>query len=80
MFGIKVKTQKPPYWKQVLVTIFTVYPLILGADWFLNLFFPMQVLKPEVAIFFTVVVVASLMAYPVMPFITKHIGSWLHKK
>jgi len=76
----KAKNQRPLFWKQVLVTIFTVYPLILGADLFLNLFFPMHLLKPQIAIFFTVLIVATLMVYPVMPFVTKHIGSWLHKK
>ncbi len=76
----QMKRQQPIYWKQVLVTTFTVYPLILAASWFLNLLFPMQVLKPEVAIFFTVAVVASVMVFPIMPLITKLLGSWLHKK
>ena len=76
----KAKAQKPLFWKQIFVTIFTVYPLILGADWFLRLFFPMNLLKPQMAIFFTVVVVAALMVYPVMPFVTKQFGSWLHRK
>ena len=71
---------KPLYWKQVLVTIFTVYPLILGADLLLGLLFPMHKLNPKLAIFFSVIIVASLMVYPVMPFVTRHIGSWLHKK
>lgn len=74
------QAQKPIYWKQVLVTTFTVYPLILAASWFLNLLFPMKALKPEVAIFFSVVTVASLMVFPVMPFITKYMGSWMRKK
>lgn len=76
----KTSNQKPLYWKQVIVTVFTVYPLILLADLLLNLFFPMRSLKPEIAIFFTVVVVGSSMVYPVMPFITKLVGQWLHRK
>ena len=72
--------QNPIYWKQVLVTIFTVYPLILGADWFLNLIFPMHLLQPQIAIFFTVIIVAALMVYPVMPMINVRFKNWLHQK
>ena len=76
-----VKTQTPVYWKQVLITTLAVYPLLLAAGGFLKLIFPMEALKPEVAIFFTVVVVASLMVFPVMPFIMKYVvGPWMHKR
>ncbi len=76
----QMKTQKPIYWKQVLVTTFTVYPLLMGIQWLLNLLFPMQLLKTEIAIFLAVAMVASLMVFPVMPFIMKRLGPWLHKK
>ncbi len=75
-----LKTSKPIYWKQVLMTTFTVYPLILIAQWFLNLLFPMQALMPEVALFIGVTVVASLLVSPVMPLVTKFLGPWLYKK
>ena len=78
--ALQAKTQQPVYWKQVIVTTFTVYPLILASDWFLKSLFPMKIFEPEVAILFTVALVASLMVFPVMPFITKLLGSWLHKK
>lgn len=74
------KTQSPVYWKQVLITTLAVYPLLIAAGWFLKLIFPMEELKPEIAIFFTVVVVASLMVFPVMPFIMKYVGAWMHKR
>lgn len=66
----------PLFWKQVLVTIFTVYPLILLADLLLNLLFPMRLLPPQLAIFFTVI----LMVKPVMPWVTRILGDWLHKR
>ena len=75
-----LKTLKPIYWKQVMMTTFTVYPLILTAQWFLNLLFPMQVLMPEVALFIGVTVVASLLVFPIMPLVTKFLGPWLYKK
>lgn len=70
---------RPRYWKQVLVTIFTVYPLIIGADIVLNMMYPMRTLRPEVAIFFTVIIVASLMVYPVMPWIAKLTEAWIRR-
>lgn len=75
----QVNVQRPLFWKQVLVTIFTVYPLILGADFLLNLFFPLRSLPPQLSVFFTVIVVASLMVKPVMPFITRLMRNWLHR-
>ena len=74
------KTQRPVYWKQVLVTIFTVYPLLMGVTWLLKSVFPMQGVKAEIATFLAVVAVASLMVFPVMPFIMKLLGTWLHRK
>ena len=70
---------KPSYFKQVLVVIFTVYPLIIGAGWLLNVFFPMDGLNPPIAIFLNVIIVAALMTYPVMPYITKLLQPWLYK-
>jgi len=77
---LQIKTPKPIYWKQVLITTSAVYPLLLLAGWFLRLVFPMEVLKQEVTIFFMVLVVASLMVFPVMPFIMKFVGPWMHKR
>lgn len=71
---------KPIYWKQVLVTIGAVYPLIIGSDLILRLIFPMHKVPPQLAIFFTVVLVACLMVYPVMPWVMKISGNWVHKR
>lgn len=71
---------KPIYWKQVLLSTFTVYPLLLLVSWLLRSLFPMQDLNPEIATFFAVLGVASLMVFPVMPLALKFLGPWLHKK
>lgn len=71
---------RPIYWKQVLLSTFTVYPLLLLVSWFLRFLFPMQDLKPEIATFFAVLGVASLMVFPVMPLAMKFLGPWLHEK
>ena len=70
---------KPSYFKQVLVVIMTVYPLIIGAGWLLNVFFHMDGLNPSIVIFFNVIIVAALMTYPVMPYVTKLLQPWLYK-
>jgi antibiotic biosynthesis monooxygenase (ABM) superfamily enzyme len=70
---------KPPYLKQVMVVICTVYPLIIGSGWLLNLFFPMNSLHAYISIFFNVIIVAALMTYPVMPYVTKFLRPWLYK-
>ncbi len=70
---------KPPYLKQVFVVILTVYPLIIGTGWLLKVFFPMDGLNPSIAIFFNVIIVAALMTYPVMPYVTKLLQPWLYK-
>ena len=76
----QLKTPKPIYWKQVLVTTFTVYPLLMAIQWLLKLLFPMQLIYPALAILIAVAVVASLMVFPVMPLVMKVIGPWMHKK
>ncbi|MFK5974555.1 MAG: hypothetical protein QM485_14910 [Flavobacteriaceae bacterium] len=77
---IPMKMPKPIYWKQVLITTLSVYPLLIGSTWFLKQIFPMEELAQEAAIFFTVAMVASLMVFPVMPLIMKFLGSWPYKK
>ncbi len=77
---MKTNSSKPVYWKQVLVTIFTVYPLILGADLLLTKLFPMKLLSPALTIFYTVIIVAALMVYPVMPVVKRLLGNWINKR
>ncbi|KXX72625.1 hypothetical protein [Flammeovirga sp. SJP92] len=70
--------ENPVYWKQVLVTIFTVYPLIVMVDMMLQYLFPMEEFHPKVNIFFTVVIVGALMVNPVMPLVYRYLGKWLY--
>jgi antibiotic biosynthesis monooxygenase (ABM) superfamily enzyme len=74
------KPQRPIYWKQVLITTFTVYPLLMIIQWLLNLLAPMQSIPKELGVLIAVFGVASLMVFPVMPLTMKLLGSWLFKK
>ena len=79
-FDSKAKLQRPIYWKQVLITTFTVYPLLMLIQWLLSLLSPMQSIPKELAVLAAVFAVASLMVFPVMPLTMKLLGSWLYKK
>lgn len=72
------QSSKPKFWKSVLVNTCVVYPLILLSEIILGLFIPLQELHPKLAIFLSVVVVVLLMAWPVMPFISKVLGKWMN--
>ncbi|WP_033959064.1 hypothetical protein [Psychroserpens jangbogonensis] len=72
--------QKPIYWKQVLITTLTVYPLLMIIQWLLNLLTPMQSIPKELAVLIAVSAVAALMVFPIMPLTMKFVGSWLYKK
>jgi antibiotic biosynthesis monooxygenase (ABM) superfamily enzyme len=73
-------TEQPKYWKHVLITIVTVYPLILVSDALISFVYPaIHDYPPYVGIFFSVVIVAALMVKPVMPLVFKYLGGWLHR-
>ncbi len=76
----KTKPQRPIYWKQVLITTFTVYPLLMIIQRLLNSLSPMQSVPKELAILIAVFAVASLMVFPIMPLTMKLLGSWMYKK
>ncbi len=78
--GSKTKSQRPIYWKHVLITTFTVYPLLMIIQRLLNLLSPMQNVPKELAVLIAVFAVASLMVFPIMPLTMKLLGSWLYKK
>lgn len=77
---MKAKPPKFVYWKEVILSIATVYPLIIICDFFLHTLFPMEKTHPYFSIFCTVVLVSCLIVYPVMPFAIKKLGPWLQKK
>ena len=76
----KTKPQRPIYWKQVLITTFTVYPLLMTIQGLLNILSPMQSVPRELAVLIAVFAVASLMVFPIMPLTMKLLGSWVYKK
>lgn len=71
---------RPVYWKQVIATIFTVYPLLLTAQWIIDGLFSAERLVPQVAIFLMVSIVVPLMVFPMMPLTMRILGSWPYKK
>ncbi len=72
--------KQPPFYKKVLMGIIAVYPLIIIIGKLFNWLIPgFEKLPFELALFFEVIVISSLMNYPVMPTLTKWFGTWLYK-
>ncbi len=76
--GIPQRLKEPPIWKQVFIGVICVYPLIL----LLNL-----VLAPltgglpgKLALLLNVVFLSTFLAYPVMPWVTGLLKTWLYPK
>lgn len=68
----------PPYYKQVVLGVLAVYPLILLANRLLG---PLLAgLPPLLALFISVIFVSALLTYPVMPWLTKGLAFWLYPK
>jgi len=67
---------QPAYYKQVVIGVFTVYPLILLANLLLNPF--LQGLPALLGLLISVTFVSALLSYPVMPYVTKLLGFWLY--
>lgn len=68
----------PPYYKQVVLGVLAVYPLILLANGLLG---PLLVgLPPLLALLISVIFVSALLTYPVMPWLSKGLGFWLYPK
>ncbi|ETW93005.1 MAG: hypothetical protein ETSY1_41185 [Candidatus Entotheonella factor] len=70
--------RKPPWWKQVTVSVLAVYPLILCLNWTLV---PLLAGLPRwVATFIMVLILSGLLANPVMPFVTRRFQPWLYPR
>lgn len=67
---------EPPYYKQVIIGVITVYPLILLANLLLTPF--LQGLPPLLSLLISVVFISALLSYPVMPYTTKILAFWLY--
>jgi len=67
---------QPAYYKQVIVGVITVYPLILLAKLVLNPF--LNGLPDLLSLFISVIFVSALLNYPVMPYLTQILNFWLY--
>jgi uncharacterized protein len=68
--------KEPLYYKQVIIGVITVYPLILLSDLLIATF--LQGLPALVSLLISVIFVSALLAYPVMPYLTKILAFWLY--
>ena len=73
-----VSTDPPPIWKQIVLSVAIVYPLIVVLNLMLN---PITGNLPWLlSLFISVVILSSLLAHPIMPFATKLLRNWLYPK
>ncbi|MFQ4137087.1 antibiotic biosynthesis monooxygenase [Nodosilinea sp. PGN35] len=68
----------PPYYKQVVLGVLAVYPLILLANVLLGAL--LGGLPPLLGLFISVIFVSALLTYPVMPWLSQGLGFWLYPK
>ncbi len=69
---------EPPFWKRVVIGVICVYPLILLLRWALA---PVTGAFPSgFALLLNVVILSSLLTYPVMPWVTRLLRPWLYPK
>ena len=67
---------QPPYWKRVAIGVICVFPLILILR---SLLSPITVhLHVHAALLLNVIVLSSLLTYPVMPLATRLLRNWLY--
>ena len=72
----KAKLSQPAFYKMVIVGFLAVYPLVLLVDTLLGPF--IQDLPYLIRIACSVTVISILITYPVMPWLTKKLESWLY--
>lgn len=70
------KPPQPPYYKQVILGVLAVYPLILLANVVLGPF--LKGLPFLLGLLISVTAVSALLTYPVMPGLTRLLGFWLY--
>lgn len=71
----QVRSQ-PAYYKQVVMGVLAVYPLILLANVLLGSF--LTGLPPLLGLFISVIFVSALLTYPVMPLLSRLLNVWLY--
>jgi len=76
--SIPQRLREPPFWKQVVIGVICVYPLILLLRWALG---PVTGGFPSsIALLLNVVILSALLTYPVMPWVTSRLRPWLYPK
>jgi antibiotic biosynthesis monooxygenase (ABM) superfamily enzyme len=76
--GLRSPLPSPPYYKQVVLGVLGVYPLILLANRLLG---PLLAGLPSLlGLFISVIFVSALLTYPVMPWLSKKLEFWLYPK
>ncbi len=71
-----VNPTEPPYYKQVIIGVITVYPLILLSNFFVAPL--LQGIPALLSLLISVIFVSALLTYPVMPYLTKILAFWLY--
>lgn len=74
----ELRSPQPLYYKQVVLGVLAVYPLILLANALLGPL--LSGLPPLLGLLISVVFVSALLTYPVMPWLSKGLGFWLYPK
>ncbi len=72
------KLKEPPFWKQVIIGVICVYPLVMFLNW--TLVPIMEEFPRELSILVNVIILSSLLTYPVMPWVTRYLRIWLYPK
>jgi uncharacterized protein len=67
---------QPAYYKQVILGVVTVYPLILLSNLLLDPF--LKGVPSLLSLLISVTFVSALLSYPVMPYLTKALSFWLY--
>ncbi len=67
---------QPAYYKQVIIGVITVYPLILISKLIISPF--LQGIPDLFSLLISVIFVSALLTYPVMPYLTKILSFWLY--
>ena len=71
-----VNPTEPPYYKQVIIGVITVYPLILLSNLLVAQL--LQGLPALLSLLISVTFISALLSYPVMPYTTKILAFWLY--
>ncbi len=72
--------RQPPFHKKVFLGIIAVYPLIIIVGKLFHWLVPgFGKLPFELGLFFEVIIISTLMTYPVMPGLTKWLRPWLYR-